>query len=444
MSEADRPTAAVARRRPVSREGKGWAMSARALRCAAIAGGLSVFGSSWAQGFDVLISRNYVRAKGEPVAVTDSFTVCDTAGQFTLAVENGPGGEPRVSSGTVLVNGLEVIRDADLGQQVGRLERPLSGVLRTNRLDVRLGSQPGGTLIVSILGLQSCGGVRITAPAPGSTVREPAIVVEGELSPSFATALSLTVGVTIEGRLIEVPVPVHVNDRRFAGWVPLAPGEVRLVARATEGTGRITEDSVTLTVVLDSPDERAIPPEASPTVGFAPLTVTFRGSAAADPTVTALDLDADGDGRPDFTLTDFLPPPHEVPYAYQTEGLYVATAVIHDQAGQSRTARVPINVIPVPDLPGLWDAFRTSLAQGDVDAALELVALEARERYRRVLEDLRADLAAIAAALGGVTLHVVTPEYATASIAHVRDGVSGSFLIHFVRDGDGVWRVASL
>jgi hypothetical protein len=419
-------------------------MSSWILRCAVVAGGLSVFASSWAQGFDVLISRNYVRAKGEPVVVTDSFAVCDTAGQFTLAVENGPGGEPRVSSGTILVNGLAVIRDADLNQLVERIERPLFGVLPTNRLDVRLGSQPSGTLAISILGLQSCGGVRITAPASGGTIREPAIVVEGELPPGVGTAVSLTVGVTLEGRPIEVSAPVHVNDGRFAGWVPLAPGEVRLVARATEGTGRITEDSVTLTVVLDSQDERATLPEVSPTVGFAPLSVTFRDSAAADPTVTALDLDADGDGRPDFTLIDFIPPPHEVRYAYQTEGLYVATMVVHDQAGQSRTARVPINVIPVPDLSGLWDAFRTSLAQGDVDVALGFVALDARERYRRVLEDLRADLAVIAAALGSVTLHVVTPEYASASIVHVRNGVSESFLVHFVRDGDGVWRVASM
>ncbi len=47
-----------------------------------------------AQAPETLISRTYVRAEGTPVTATDAFTTCDPTGQFTLAVDNGPGGEP--------------------------------------------------------------------------------------------------------------------------------------------------------------------------------------------------------------------------------------------------------------------------------------------------------------------------------------------------------------
>ena len=57
-----------------------------------------------------------------------------------------------------------------------------------------------------------------------------------------------------------------------------------------------------------------------------------------------LDLDVDGDGQLDFTLANFATPPYQVTHTYQTEGLYIATMVVRDQTGQSRTTRVPIGV----------------------------------------------------------------------------------------------------
>jgi len=157
----------------------------------------------------------------------------------------------------------------------------------------------------------------------------------------------------------------------------------------------------------------------SPTVGFAPLTVTFGGTAAADPTVTVLDLDVDGDGHPDFTLADFATPPHQVRYTYLTEGLHIASMLVRDQTGQFRATRVPINVLPVPDLPPIWDAFRNALGRGDVDGAARSSPWKPASCYRRVFDDLRADLVSVAAGLGAITTHVVTPGYATASVVRV-------------------------
>src|SRR5437867_8939587 len=144
-----------------------------------------------AQTSEVVISRSFVRATGTPVTATDTFPACDPAGRFTLVVDNGPGGQPKVTSGTVTVNGLEVVHDSDFKQQIPRLERPLSGIAAANRLDVRLGSQPGGTIALAVVAVQSC--VRITGPAPGSQVVGPVTVVRGTVPASSGGDIGVTV-----------------------------------------------------------------------------------------------------------------------------------------------------------------------------------------------------------------------------------------------------------
>jgi hypothetical protein len=398
---------------------------------------------------EVIIARSVVRTTGQPVTVEDTFTVCDDGGQFSLVVDNGPGGDPKVSSGTIYINGVEVIRDADLNQQVPRIERHLTGILRTNTLntlEVRLGSQPGGTIGLSVLAVQACGPqVRFTSPASGAVLHDPALVVEGEITAHGGPAVSLTMEVTLAGQAFDWPLPVALSGGRFAARVPLVPGPNRLVARVSDLTGRSAEATLLLTFEPDPPEyDRAPEPDVRPTSGFAPLDVTFGAGEAADPTVTVVDLDVDGDGMPEFRRADFAPPPHRIVHTYLNEGLYVATLVVQDQTGRSQVTRVPIHVIPVPDLAVIWNDFRAALGRRDVDGALLWVAAEARARYRRVLTDLQGDLPGIAAALGTLTTHVVTPEYATASVSHSEPAGLATYLVTFVRDGDGVWRIASL
>ena len=98
-------------------------------------------------------------------------------------------------------------------------------------------------------------------------------------------------------------------------------------------------------------------------------------------------------------------------------------------------SRMPINVIPRPDLPAIWNGLR---------AALAYVADEARERYRRVFEDLRGDLPAVAATLQDITPLVVRPRYTTGSSTRLRAGAAEAFLVSFVRDRDGIWRIAGM
>jgi hypothetical protein len=287
--------------------------------------------------------------------------------------------------------------------------------------------------------------IHFTSPVSGGIVRDPALVVEGEIAAQGVAGVHLSTAVELGGASFEWPLPVAVNGSRFVARVGLIPGHNELLARVTDTAGQSAEATLLLTFEPDPPDYDTAPePDVHPRSGFAPLAVTFGAGQVADPTVSVVDLDADGDGQADFTLTDFAAPPHRIVYTYPTEGLYVATLVVQDQTGQSRTTRVPIHVIPPPDLAVIWDSFRAALSRDDVDGALRWIAAEARERYGRVLTDLQGDLSSIAAALGTLTTHVVSPEYATASVPHTGPAAVTTYLVTFVRDGDGVWRIASL
>lgn len=385
------------------------------------------------------------RTPGQPNQHRMPFETCDPNGTYWLVVDNGVGGSPRVSSGRVLLNGAVVVTEADLNQQVARVSRPV--VLQgANVLELRMAGGPGGRLRLTVNGYRRCLKVRITAPPGGALLRELAVVVQGEVEGTGVAGVRLDVVLPIRGNLLEVPVPTEVSRGRFAAWVPLAPGGVQITARATDEVGRAAEDRVLVTVQPDPmAGDRPVRLEASPTVGFAPHEVIFVGREATDPDVDRLDLDVDGDGVPDYGLADFRAAPHQVTHTYTEEGLYIATMrVRYAPTGRVLVASVPISVIGVPDLAALWGAFVAALARGDRDAVLRLIATEARERYGRVLDDLAADLGGLAAELQGFTPGTVRPGYATGSVVRVRGGVTEAFLVSFVRDVDGVWRIAGL
>jgi hypothetical protein len=389
-------------------------------------------------------SESFERTTGQPNAFQATFPACDPASVHRLRVENGPQGARRVSSGTVILNGTVVIDPSDLNPQQGEIVRSVS-LLPENTLALRLGGGPAGQVRVTVDGYPRCGlQVRITAPPSGATLPHPATLVQGELESAAPATLRLLVTVPFNRTTIESAVPVEVHRGRFAAWVPLAGGIVQVKAVATDDGGRQAEDLIQL-VVAASPEARVSRPEITPTVGFAPLTVTIEGRPASDPDIDLFDVDLDGDGQPDLRRADFAAAPHQRTHTFPTEGLYIVTVTMRDgTTGETLSSQVPIGVIPRPDVAAIWDSFRAALGRGDIDGALRFVADGARERYRRALLDLGPDLPAVAATFQDVTVQVVEPKYAMASTLRTLDGITEGFLVSFVRDLDGVWRIASM
>jgi hypothetical protein len=93
--------------------------------------------------------RKFICAKGKPVVVTETFSA-PSATTYNLIVLNGENGKNRVSSATLKINGIEILRESDFNQQVDRIERSVS-LQPYNSISVELKSDPGSFITVSIL-----------------------------------------------------------------------------------------------------------------------------------------------------------------------------------------------------------------------------------------------------------------------------------------------------
>ena len=93
--------------------------------------------------------RKFTRSTGKPVVVTETFSV-PSATTYNLIVFNGEKGKNRVSSATVKINGMQILRESDFNQQVNRIERSVS-LPPSNTISVELKSSPGSFITVSIL-----------------------------------------------------------------------------------------------------------------------------------------------------------------------------------------------------------------------------------------------------------------------------------------------------
>lgn len=92
--------------------------------------------------------RKFIRSAGKPVVVTEIF-FAPSATTYNLIVLNGEKGKNRVSSATVKINGMEILRESDFNQKVDRIERSVS-LLLSNTISVELRSSPGSFITISI------------------------------------------------------------------------------------------------------------------------------------------------------------------------------------------------------------------------------------------------------------------------------------------------------
>jgi PKD repeat protein len=91
--------------------------------------------------------QTFQRAAGPPDTFSRSFAVRNPNTTFTLRVHND-----RVSSATITLNGVDVVRPSDFNRTVTLIERPVS-LQATNQLLVTLRSAPGSSLTIDILGV---------------------------------------------------------------------------------------------------------------------------------------------------------------------------------------------------------------------------------------------------------------------------------------------------
>ena len=409
-------------------------MTSRSLLLISVIAGVLWLSVSPAAGqtFVPIFDKRYLRSGGAPVRVSETFAACDPSGSFRLVVLNGPGSLNEIatdplSSGSVSVNGVEVVRENDLSQNVTRVERVLTGVASSNRIDVAIRSGPAGAIQVIVEAAQACG-FRITSPAPGTVLRPSNVVVRGTL-PSQP---GVDVGVSVNG------YPAAVEGTQFAARVPVGPGVTNFVAEINTFAGTQARDTVAVSVTPTGEDPMTL--RVNRPGGAAPFDAEFRLGWVVP--VSQIALDADNNGTADFQGAAL----DRFPFTYTRPGVYVPTARVTDNQGITHNAMTVVHVMDQAAMDArlqtVWKGFKDSLRAGDLIGALRFLHSSTRSQYEAQLTRLSpAALAGIDQQMTGIQLVELGFGGAEYEMLRPQDGQMRSFAVWFNVDHDGLWRL---
>ncbi|MGH7388780.1 MAG: hypothetical protein ACREM3_04895 [Candidatus Rokuibacteriota bacterium] len=267
--------------------------------------------------------------------------------------------------------------------------------------------------------------VTITEPSDGATVPAGIVLVRGTVD-----AGGQEIGVTVNG------TPAAVQAGAFVVSVPATVETTVLTAVAATPDGSSASRSIAVTV-SDNPSLAVL--LATPSSGVGPLTVSFSLTGLVPSAM--VELDADGDGRADFS-GDVL---ERQRFTFANAGVYVARATFADPGGVRTTVSAVVEVLDRATLDASltmkWGALKDALRRGDVGGALPGIVAAVRDDYREMLAGLGSHVAQIDQVLTDVTAVEFGEDRAEYQMIRIDGGVRLSYFVLFVRDGDGIWRL---
>jgi hypothetical protein len=290
----------------------------------------------------------------------------------------------------------------------------------------------GGTATASaVLAVTHLITLQITEPLDGAVISDTAVIVRG----TIAHANGLETGLMVNS------LPAMIDGDQFTvNHVPLVQGENTITATATDTSGLIFSDSITINAEMP---EDYIRLTATPVSGTSPFETTLR----IDSSFAIASVQMTYFGPDDVTYLDESM--DEIRLQVTTEGVHTFAAEVTDLQGNTYTDDVSIEVVDAEKLDGLlrdkWAGMKAALLAGDFNNAVTFFVSDRQNAYNLVFNDLSDKIGDIISATGALEALEVSDGHARYTISYpiTVDGVTttaGTYVI-FVQDTDGLWKI---
>ena len=330
----------------------------------------------------------------------------------------------------VLLHGVGQVNTSISGTQLN-FTIPLTLIpgLNTYTLSVFDNASNSTTQKVSITYQPNQVTANVLSPANGDTVNDDSTLVSGTFQGPPNT------GITVNG------IIAAQSGNQFQVQVPLKPGANTLTLTATTQDGQVTTKTTTVNSTGSSPYTVT----ASESSGAAPLTVTFTVNSQTANTPQKIDVDFKGNGSIDLSTSDPLTP---ITYTYTTPGIYQAKLNITNSQGTVTQKTV---LVAVPDtvqidqlLKVLWSDMNSALVKRDKAKALNYLGFKAQDKYGPVFDALMPDYSKIITSWSPLIRSRISSDIGEFGVVTTAAGKGHLFLINFLKDNDGVWRLDSM
>jgi len=162
-------------------------------------------------------------------------------------------------------------------------------------------------------------------------------------------------------------------------------------------------------------------------------------------TLKKVEADFNGDGVVDFSTES---PGEMLYYTYPGPGVYYAKFTATDQQGTTYTTTYAMVIFDPAErdrlFGDLWNGMNTSLVSGDHVSALKHLNAAARFKYGPVFTALRPHFAEIVASYSPLRQVSFSHDIGEYAVTRMAEGQKRLYLIYFLKDGDGVWRLDSM
>jgi hypothetical protein len=247
-------------------------------------------------------------------------------------------------------------------------------------------------------------------------------------------------GVTVNGIVAQMTGDPYGSE--FAVRVPLAMGANELEVVVTTISHKQVSQILSLNRTGASPYRFYVTERAGVDQIDNKLNIINTGNDQ----IVQVDIDFEGDGSIDQTLLDGFD--EQISHRYDMEGLYYPQVTITDQNGLQFTLVQIVNVLSASRINQIaqnqWSMMNNALMLGNHKLASDCLIDRQREEFGAIFYQLLPRFPAIIQSYSELQPVEMNTLYSSFLINRDIDGVDRAFIVEYVRDANGVWRLAGM